>query len=51
MALGVGRPVMLTPAQKVRIDAIVSKMGDDNLGNRARAAHRKALRDGSIRVR
>ena len=44
-------PVMLTPRQKTIIDRVISAMGNDKLGNRAKAAYQKAQKDGQVRVR
>jgi hypothetical protein len=46
-----GKPVMLTPSQKSVIDRLISAMGHDKLGDRARSAYERAQRDGHIRVR
>lgn len=46
-----GVPVDITRAQRSRIDLMVDRLGDDELGRRAREAYREALKSGKIRER
>ncbi len=45
-----GSPVMLNPAQKARVDGLMDKLGNDDLGRRARDAYGTAVKNGQIRV-
>lgn len=46
-----GVPVVLTAAQKARIDRLVGRMGSDPLGRRAGEAYQEGLKSGKIRIR
>ncbi len=49
--LQAGTPVQVSPRQKSGLDGLMGKIGDDDLGKRARDAYGQALKNGKIQVR
>ena len=49
--IGEGPPVVLSPRQKKVVDRLVTGLGSDELGARARDSYRGAVKRGDVRVR
>ena len=44
-------PVFVTPRQKAILDSVIGRMGDDPIGQRAKAGYGQAVSNGGVKVR